>query len=129
MVFSNTFTTHGLVKHKDRLPWTLESGIVYLYKCGDCNATYIGSSVKTLRARASEHFALSSRTGNMLAKPPPSRILDHILTCKSGKSFEDFTVLDTQKDVQSLRISETLEILQRKPCLNDEQSAHPLYLT
>ena len=129
LIFSNTFTTHGLVKHKDKLPRTLESSIVYSYICGDCNATYIGSSVKTLRARASEHFALSSRTGNMLAKPPPSRIMDHILTCKSRKSFEDFNILDTQKDVQSLRISETLEILKRKPSLNDDQTAYPLYLS
>ena len=129
MIFSNTFTIHGLLKHKDKLPSTLESGIVYSFKCGDCNATYIGSSVKTLKARASEHFAISSRTGNMLARPPPSRILDHIIICKSRKSFEDFIILDTQKDIQSLRISETIEIHQRKPCLNDDQSVYPLFLT
>ena len=118
----------GLLNHKDKLPSTLESGIVYQYTCGDCNATYIGSTVKTLKARASEHFAISSRSGNMLARPPPSRIFDHIFECKSRKSFEDFKILDRLSDTNSLRISETIEIMQKKPNLNEDQSTYPLFL-
>ena len=38
--FINNFTIQGLLKHKERLPDDLSSGIVYLYECGTCGATY-----------------------------------------------------------------------------------------
>ena len=107
---------------------TLESGIVYLFKCGDCNATYIGSSVRTLKSRASEHFGLSSRTGNMLARPMASSIRDHLFSCGSGMDFNSFSILDKHKDMLTLRISETIEIASRKPILNADGSSVPLFL-
>ena len=127
-VFCNTFTIKSCTKHKERLPMTLESGIVYLFSCGDCNATYVGSSVKTLRTRISEHFAVSSRTGNYLAQPSASSIRDHLENCKYNRSFENFKVLDIHKDNISLRMSETYEIKVRKPNLNSEESAYPMLL-
>ena len=128
MVFSNSFKIQGLLKHKEKLPATLESGIVYIYKCGDCSATYIGSSVKALKSRANEHFAVSSRTGNLLVRPMASSIRDHLLTCESGMDFNQFTVLDKHNDMLTLRISETIEIRDRKPTLNSDGSAFPLFL-
>ena len=128
MIFINNFKIHGLMKHKEKLPVSLESGIVYLYKCGDCSATYIGSSVRALKSRASEHFAISSRTGNMLARPMASSIRDHLSTCSSGMDFDSFSILDKHTDVLTLRISETIEIINRKPTLNIDGSANPLFL-
>ena len=107
---------------------TLKSGIVYLFSCGDCNATYVGSSVKALKTRASEHFAVSSRTGNYLAQPPASRIRDHLQTCKYNKNFENFKILDMHNDGVLLRMSETYEIRVRKPNLNAEESSYPMLL-
>ena len=127
-VFGNNSKIQNLTKHKDKLPTTMESGIVYEYRCGDCNATYIGSTIKSLKTRASEHFGISSRSGNMLAKPPPSNILNHIYSCKCVRDFKQFSVLDRQNVEQALRISETVEIALRKPTLNDDQSAFPLFL-
>ena len=129
MVFTNNFKVQRLTKHKEKLPRFLESGIVYLFKCGDCNATYIGSSVKTLKSRASEHFAISSRTGNMLARPVASSIRDHLSTCKASIDFDQFSILDKQSDILSLRISETIEIKsKKKPTLNSDGSALPMLL-
>ena len=128
MIFTNNFKIHGLMKHKEKLPVSLESGIVYLYKCGDCSATYIGSSVRALKSRASEHFAISSRTGNMLVRPMASSIRDHLSTCSSGMDFDSFSILDKHTDVLTLRISETIEIINRKPALNVDGSANPLFL-
>ena len=128
MVFCNDFKIQRLTKHKEKLPVTLESGIVYLYKCGDCSATYIGSSVRTLKSRASEHFAISSRTGNMLVRPMASSIRDHLSSCDSGMDFSNFYILDKHKDMLTLRISETIEILNRKPGLNVDGSSFPLFL-
>ena len=127
-IFCNTFTIKSCTKHKEKLPMTLESGIVYLFSCGDCNATYVGSSVKSLKTRVSEHFAVSSRTGNRLAQPAPSRIRDHIETCGYNRSFENFKILDIHGDNILLRMSETYEIKHRKPNLNSEESAFPMLL-
>ena len=118
----------GLTKHKEELPVPLESGIVYMYECGDGTTTYIGSSVKALKSRASEHFAISSRTGNMLARPVTSSFRDHLSSCGSGRDFNNFCILDKHKDMLTLRISETIEILNRKPGLNVDGSSFPLFL-
>ena len=107
---------------------TLESGIVYLFSCGDCNATYVGSSVKTLRTRICEHFAVSSRTGNYLAKPTASSIREHIESCECNRSYENFKILDRHNNNVTLRMSETYEIKVRKPNLNSEESAYPMLL-
>ena len=128
MVFYNNFKIQGLTKHKEKLPVPLESGIVYMYKCGDCNATYIGSSIKALFSRANEHFAISSRTGNLLVRPVASSIRDHITTCGSGRNLNSFSILDKHKDMLTLRISETIEIIERKPGLNVNGSSFPLFL-
>ena len=128
VVFYNNFRIQRLTRHKEKLPSTLESGIVYLYECGDCSATYIGSSVRALKSRASEHFAISSRTGNMLVRPMASSIRDHITSCGSGRDFNFFSILDKHRDMLTLRISETIEILNRKPTLNVDGTSYPLFL-
>ena len=127
-IFSNNFTIRSCTKHKESLPRNLESGIVYLYTCGDCNATYIGSSIKALRTRICEHFSVSSRTGNPLARPLPSSIRDHIEQCKCLRSFDQFKILSRHNDINMLRMSETYEILERKPNLNMDNTSHPIVL-
>ena len=127
-VFRNNSKIQNLTNHKDKLPTAMESGIVYEFRCSDCNATYIGSTVKSLMTRASEHFGISSRSGNMLANPPSSNILSHIYSCKCGRDLKQFSIIDRQSIQQALRISETVEIALRKPALNEDQSAFPLFL-
>ncbi|MEL6606496.1 MAG: hypothetical protein AAFP20_25215 [Cyanobacteria bacterium J06614_10] len=127
-IFMNSSRVQALLKHKDRLPVMLESGIVYSFKCGDCQATYIGSTVRALKTRASEHFSVSSRTGAWLTRPPASTIRDHLNSCKYSRSLDQFTILDRQNNIDALRISESIEIDIRKPNLNCDQSAFPLFL-
>ena len=93
--FVNNFSIQGLLKHKEKLPTSLSSGVVYLYECGSSSATYIGQTKKCLQTRAAEHFGVSSRTGGLLAKPPKSSIRDHIEMCNSGRSLDDFKCLGT----------------------------------
>ena len=127
-VFSNSRTIQGLVNHKEKNPTFLTSGLVYLYKCGACGATYIGQSKKCLKTRVGEHFGISTRTGEPLVRPPQSSIRDHIEICGSGKSLDDFEYLHTFTNPLLLRICESLEILERKPVLNSEASSYPLHL-
>ena len=64
-IFCNTFTNKSSTRHKEKLPMTLESGIVYLFSCGGCNATYVRSSVKILKTRICEHCAVSSHKSSI----------------------------------------------------------------
>ena len=128
-LFVNNNTIHGILNHKERLPKELVSGLVYSYLCDACGATYIGCSKRCLRTRAGEHFGISARTGNLLARPTRSVIRDHIEICGSSRSVENFKVLRTYNNNILLKIYESLEISVKKPCLNQDESSYPLVLT
>ena len=128
LVFSNTFTIKGVVNHKEKLPDGLCSGICYIFRCGACGATYIGSTIKCLRTRANEHLGRSSRTGSLLVKPLQSKVRDHIFTCESRVDQNNFKVLNSFNQQTVLRIAESLEIHFRQPNLNGDGSSFPLLL-
>ena len=127
-LFVNNFTIHRLLSHKEKLPGDLCSGLVYLYKCDVCGATYIGQSKRGLRTRASEHFGISSRTGSHLSRPSQSAVRDHIEICGSRRAVSNFKSLKSSQCALSLRIFESLEIHFRKPILNLDGSSYPLTL-
>ena len=105
------------------------SGLVYLYKCGTCGATYIGQTKKALKTRAAEHFGMSARTGALLVRAPCSSIRDHIHICGSGMSLDCFKKVRSFNNNVLLRIYESIEIHFRKPILNQDNSSHPLVFT
>ena len=47
-----TYSTNkmeNVVKYKDTLPYSLYANVVYKFKCGSCNATYVGQIGRHLR--------------------------------------------------------------------------------
>ena len=48
---TNNFTVKSYFSYKDKLPCDLLSNTIYEYKCGDCPASYIGSSHRNLKSR------------------------------------------------------------------------------
>ena len=65
-ILSNTRTIGSLFKFKDTLPKESRSCVIYKYVCSQCEATYVGSTIRTLHTRMSEHFGVSPRTGHNL---------------------------------------------------------------
>ena len=128
-IFVNNNTIQGLLNHKERLPDTLSSGLVYSYECGACGATYIGQTRKALKTRAAEHFGKSARTGSLLARAPYSSIRDHIYVCGSGMSLNSFKKVRSFSNIILLKIYESIEIHFKKPILNQDNSSHPLVFT
>ena len=127
-VFYNNSKIHGFLKHKERLPDALSSGVCYKFTCGECGAIYIGSTLKCLRTRAGEHFGISPRTGNLLARPVQSNIREHLYSCMYTTSLENFKVLRSFSYQEPLRIFESLEIEESKPDLNVDLSSFQLFL-
>ena len=125
-VFVNNFTLKSILSHKEKLPSELVSGLVYLYSCGTCGATYIGQSKQCLRTRVGSHFEISARTGNLLFRPVQSAVRDHIEECGSQRTLKSFKVVRSFENSTLLRIFESLEIYFRKPSLNQDGSSHPL---
>ena len=127
-IFVNNSSIQGILSHKEKLPSDLTSGLVYTYLCDACGATYIGQSKRCLRTRVADHYGVSVRTGNLLARPTQSAIRDHTEICSSSRSVNNFKCLRTFNDTMLLKIYESLEIVFRKPSLNQDGSSYPLLL-
>ena len=102
--------------------------VVYQIKCKICDGTYVGKTRRMVRSRFMEHLgdARNKRKGTDLG--------DHILQAHpdmqpQNDNFE-ICILQTCKDEANLKITESIEIRNRKPALNKNSSSwrllHPL---
>ena len=106
---------------------SLKSSIVYEFSCARCaSGTYVGSTTRTTHMRISEHRGRSFRTGKLLSNPGHSAIRDHALKCCKTIAEADFKIIGQEGGQTNLRILESILIHQRKPKLNNMQSAFPL---
>ena len=127
LVFVNNFKVGSFFKFKDRPPTSLVSNAVYLFKCGQCSASYIGETSRHLITRVCDHKGISSRTGKPLSTPTSSRIRDHSIDNNHQILQDDFKILKTCKTID-LKITESILIHKRRPCLNSQDSSVPLYI-
>jgi len=128
IVMVNKYKIATLFNHKDRVPDSMQSSLVYKYSCARCASVYIGSTLRSLNVRSSEHCGNSFRTGQPLTNPSHSNIRDHSLKCGSPLDLNNFSKLASCPNVGDLRILESLYIHRLKPKLNSSQTAHPLYV-
>ena len=56
----------SLLKYKDTLPDFLCTNVAYKFKCGGCNATYVGQTGRHPRTCIHEHLGILSITGNQI---------------------------------------------------------------
>ena len=101
------------------------SNAVYLFKCGQCSAQYIGETSRHIITRVCDHKGISSRTGRPLTKPENSRILEHFNSTNHGISLSDFKILKTCKTLD-LKVTESVCIHRFKPDLNNHDASLPL---
>ena len=122
----NTFKIGSLFNFKDRLPEDLRSSLVYGFNCPSCHAGYVGSTIRSLKTRVSEHLGISSRTGRLLNSPSHSAVREHCQkVCKIPLRRDHFKILDSCPPA-NLRILESLHIKRNQPKLNISMSAFPL---
>ena len=126
-ILTNKRTIGSLFKFKDSLPKVSRSCVVYKYVCSQCRAMYVGSTIRTLHTRMSEHLGVSPRTGQHLSQPPQSSIRNHCeQSCQCAPNFSNFSILDSVSNPLCLRIKESIHIHTLKPSLNETSSAFPL---
>ncbi len=113
---------------KDKVPKFLRSGVVYLFKCRCCSASYVGQTTRHLHTRVSEHLGLTPITGKPSSSPVMSSIFSHLNTTGHSANFDDFKILSSCSDNCELMIHESLLISKLKPSLNVQGSSIPLNL-
>ena len=125
----NPLNLASLFKFKDSLPMQFKSGVVYRYTCPKCNlGTYIGCTIRQLRARFAAHRGVSHRTGITLNKKEKSSIREHSLKCKSELSINDVKILGSFSNDNALLIAESLYLKIKTGHLNNDSTSVPLYI-
>ena len=129
-IFTNTFSISNLFPYKDNFPLQFQSGLVYLFTCA-CSqqATYVGSTGRTLHARYCSHAGISSRTFSPLNHKDPSPIRNHTNICGTPIQLKQFKILDKTSIKSDLLILESLYISSLKPSLNIDISSTPLFIS
>ena len=126
LIFTNNMSIAKLFPFKDLVPKCVRSNVVYSYRCGICNSTYIGETARHYKTRISEHMGISPLTGAPMAKVT-SHIYGHFLETGHGIKYENFDILFS-RDPYDLQVSESIAIHELNPNLNDRNSSTPLNL-
>ena len=104
IILVNNFAVGTFFKYKDRLPKLCQSAVVYKFSCASCGASYVGSTIRNLHSRIQQHLGKSVRTGKFLTKPDPSPIRDHLLSCDTPVTPDNFVILEKSNSLLDLRI-------------------------
>ena len=115
-------------RYKGPIPKDLISGVVYKFRCGLCNKSYYGETIRHLDIRSGEHIGVSPLTEKKVKPSNNSAICDHLLHCNFLPSFDNFSVLAYENKKYLLEIKESLLIMRDKTSLNRNINSAPLYL-
>ena len=127
-VFRSSTHISSFFPFKDKVPKFLRSGVVYLFKCRCCSASYVGQTTRHLHTRVSEHLGISPITGKPSSNPPMSSIFLPLKTAGHTASFEDFQILSSCLDDCEIMIHKSLLNSKLKPTLNVQGNSIPLNL-
>ena len=123
IIFVNSNSIGNFFNFKNRVQTLLQSNLVYLYTCPQCNACYVGETSRHLRTRIAEHRGLSPRTYKPVMKTN-SRIFDHYLETGHDVCESPFEKIISAKF--HLKTVESIVIKKLNPKLNTQNSSVPL---
>ena len=86
--------------------------IIYKIVCSKCSMSYIGSTIRELHKRISEHY-----------KNKDSSVNKHMVKCGTSPKDMMVSVLDHEKRKGNLRIREAYFIQKEKPEINSKQES------
>ena len=124
-VFRSSTRISSFFPFKDKVPKFLRSGVVHLFKCRCCSASYVGQTTRHLHTRISEHLGITPITGKPTSSPVMSSIFSHLNTTGYSANFHDFKIHSSCYHSCELMIHKSLLISKLKPSLNVQGSSIP----
>ena len=128
IIFRSKCRLNTLFHFKDSLEKKIRSGIIYRYRCSNCNVTYYGKTFRHFYTKAVEHMGISNLTGKRLKNVKQSAISDHLLQCNCTINFDNFDILAAESNKFKLLLRESLLMKHDKPILNRTIKSFPLEL-
>lgn len=128
LIFTSKNTIKNILNHKEKLPDSLRSNVVYKYKCDSCSAVYVGSTTRQLFVRTCEHLGISPRTKNRITNPTHSNIREHKENTHHALHSSQFNILAQTNQQTDLRFLESFFIKTLNPSLNTDASAIRTYI-
>jgi hypothetical protein len=111
VAFQSPHTIGKLFPFKDKIQDTLKrSMVVYSIKCEECQAEYVGKTVRVLGCRIIEHQKQKASACQQHTREHPGHTFD----------YSKVEIVDTADSDFSLRCKELLHILDRRPELNKQ---------
>ena len=104
----------------------MRSGVIYKYKCGGCQASYVGKTQRSLHQRIMEHSGRSFRTGSLLSKPSNSAIRTHAQEADHPMREGNFDILFSPRLGGDLLIAEALAQRWENPNLGNNDGVNLL---
>ena len=98
IIFRSKYRLNTLFHFKDSLEKKLRSGIIYRYRCSNCNVTYYGKTFRHFYTSAAEHMGISNLTEKRLKNVKQSAISDHLLQCNCTINFDNFDILAAESN-------------------------------
>ena len=120
VIFVKGATISDMFPYKDKMPYLMNSHVVYHIKCEACSASYIGKACPTLSERFYKHLETSEH----------SELRDHMRECGIPHRFDinKIKILDRHYNNNILETRESICIKQFKPSLNKNQTSVRLNL-
>ena len=128
VIFKSPSRLSSVFNFKDKLPLYLVSGVIYKYTCSRCNSTYVGKTKRHTHHRFAEHAGRSPLTGKLVKGQGSTTVRDHMLTCDTVVSNDNFEILGRDSVDYYLKIKESIFIKLEKPSLNKQGKSIPLAL-
>ena len=131
VVFRTSCRVRSFLRFKDQISESMKSHFVYKFKCSDCNATYIGETMRHYMTRIGEHYRKSEFTGKRMNSRPKTSVYKHIESSGHFNNSDDsFSILAFNPGCSDfiLQLQETILISRDKPVINDNNGSVPLYL-
>ena len=105
--------------------------MIYKFKCGNCEASYVGKTFRHYQIRTSEHLGISKLTNKPLSysENTATAIRKHQHYKNHSNTAESFKIIGYAKNEFHLLIKESLCIQELNPSLNKTVKSAPLYLS
>ncbi|KYN19346.1 hypothetical protein ALC57_08319 [Trachymyrmex cornetzi] len=114
MAYRGINNLRGFIKgHKDLCPKLSHTDVVYKINCRDCEASYVGQTSRCLKTRINEH-----RNHINWNTTQHSVITEHRISHHHEFDWENIKILDNERALNKILISEMIHIKQQKQSLN-----------